>query len=286
MDTFCTKCFESRILHVGYFGRCSGGNSCTGKNLLLKSPHISNTYFLPVKRDSTSSKSQKFTVLVSIFSVAPQNSLLLRVSNILGCTTSSALRCVTLKPDDKLKLIPNPISGRVVSVPGEGSDESEGIVLHECHVPYIETEEQSIGVKVDDGAHGQGWGWASIGQFFRQLALHICDSFDLQKSQKLSHSHLALLMSKHLTINVPMNEPLSTSFTFPDLRPCSIVWPLRDIRCRLAQVCQRHCQCIIQVIYAVVTDGTPTYAHIPGNGNTLFPFGEPFKSLDSFAHRL
>ena len=129
-----------------------------GKNLLLKSPHISNTYLLPVKRDSTYSASQKFTVLVSrgsISSVAPHNPLMLRVS-IFSCTTShSALRCVTLKPDI-LKLIPNPISGRVFPVSGEGSDESEGTVLYESHVPYIETEEQWIGVKVD-GADGRGW---------------------------------------------------------------------------------------------------------------------------------
>jgi len=133
-----------------------------GKNLLLRSPRISKTYLLPVKRDSISSASQKFTVLVSrgsISSVAPQNPLLLRVS-IFGCTTSSAslhsaLRCITLKPDT-LKLIPNPISGRVFPVPDEGSDESEGTVLYESHVPYIQIEEQWIGIKVD-GADGQGW---------------------------------------------------------------------------------------------------------------------------------
>ena len=132
-----------------------------GKNLLLESPRISNTYLLPVERGSTSSASQKFTVLVSrgsIFGVAPQNPLQLRVS-IFSCTTSlspfSALRCVTLKPDI-LKLIPNPIFGRVFPVPSEGSDESEGTVLYESHVPYNETEEQWIGVKVD-GAEGHGW---------------------------------------------------------------------------------------------------------------------------------
>ena len=133
-----------------------------GKNLLLESPHTSNTYLLPVKRDSTSSASQKFTVLVSrgsISSVAPQNPLLLRVS-IFSCTTSStlshsALRCVTLDPEI-LKLIPNPTFGRVFPVPDEGSDESEGTVLYESHVPYIEIGEQWIGVRVD-GAEGQGW---------------------------------------------------------------------------------------------------------------------------------
>jgi hypothetical protein len=132
------------------------------KNLLLKSPRISKTYLLPVKTDSTFFASQKFTVLISqgsIASVAPQNPLPLRAS-IFSCTTSSsspgsALRCVTLKPD-VLKLIPNPISGRVFPVPNTGSDESEGTVLYESHVPYIEHEEQWIGVKVD-GADGQGW---------------------------------------------------------------------------------------------------------------------------------
>ena len=127
-----------------------------GKNLLLlKTPHVSKTYLFPVK---TNSISPKFTVLVSrgsISSVAPQNPLLLRVS-IFSCTTSSStLRCVTLKPD-VLKLIPNPISGRVFPIPGEGTDESAGTVLYESHVPYSEAEEQWIGIKVD-GADGQGW---------------------------------------------------------------------------------------------------------------------------------
>ena len=132
------------------------------KNLLLKSPDISKTYLLPAKRDLISSASPKFTVLVSrgsISSVAPQSPFPLRVS-IFSCTTSSppphsALRCVTLKPD-VLKLIPNPITGRVFPVPDEGSNESEGTVLYESHIPYIETEEQWIGIKVD-GAEGQGW---------------------------------------------------------------------------------------------------------------------------------
>jgi GPI inositol-deacylase len=131
-----------------------------GKNLLLGSPWISKTYLLPVKRDSISSASQKFTVLVSrgsISGVAPQNPLLLRVS-ILSCTNASLhspLRCITLKPDT-LKLIPNPSSGKVFPLPDQGSDESEGTVLYESQVPYIETEEQWIGVKVD-GTDGRGW---------------------------------------------------------------------------------------------------------------------------------
>ena len=132
-----------------------------GKNLLLKNPRISKTYLLPVKRDSPSSASQKFTVLVSrgsISSVAPQNPLPLRVS-IFSCTTSSSLhsplRCITLKPNT-LKLIPNPSSGRIFPVPDEGSDESEGTVLYESHISDIEGEEQWVGVTVD-GADGKGW---------------------------------------------------------------------------------------------------------------------------------
>ena len=135
-----------------------------GKNLLLRSPHISKTYLLPIERDLISSAaSLKLTVLVSrgsISGVAPQNSITLQAS-IFSCFASSAAphsapRCVTLKPD-MLKLIPDPGSGRVFPVPDEGSDESEGTVLYESRVPYIEAEEQQwIGIKVD-GANGQGW---------------------------------------------------------------------------------------------------------------------------------
>ncbi|KAF8806287.1 PGAP1-domain-containing protein [Phlegmacium glaucopus] len=184
-----------------------------GKNLLLRSPHISKTYLLPVKRDSTSSASQKFTVLVSrgsVSSVAPQNPLLLRVS-ILNCTTSSvslhsALQCITLKPHT-LKLIPSPSSGKVFPAPDEGSDESEGTVLYESHVPYIETEGQWIGVKVD-GADGQGW---------------ITAGLNVDRPVLSAVSTLSLLMGKRVTINGPMNESLSTSFTFPNLLSNALV---------------------------------------------------------------
>lgn len=151
-----------------------------GKNLLLRSPHISKTYLLPVKRDSTSITSQKFTVLVSqgsISSVSPQNPVPLRVS-VFVCTTSpasshSALRCITLEPNI-LKLIPNPSSGKVFPAPDEGSDESEGTVLYESHVPYIETGEQWVGIKLD-GADGQGW--IAAGLSFDKPVLSIASTF-------------------------------------------------------------------------------------------------------------
>lgn len=180
-----------------------------GKKLLLRSPGISKTYLLPVRRDPTSSTSKKVTVLASrgsISSVAPQNPLPLRVS-VFSCTTfsasqHSALQCITLKPDT-LKLIPNPAAGKVFPVPDEGSDESEGSVLYESHVPYIEPEEQWIAVKVDSvGADGQGW---------------IAAGLSVNRPVLSTVSTLSLLMGKRVTINVPMNESLSTSFTFPKL---------------------------------------------------------------------
>jgi len=124
-----------------------------GKNLrvLLKPPHISKTNLFPIKiRFQRNSQSWflggEWLLRIHFCSV----------SLIFSGTTSSTLRCVTLKPD-VLKLIPNPISGRTFPVPGEATDESEGTVLYETgHVPYSEAEEQWIGIKVD-GADGQGW---------------------------------------------------------------------------------------------------------------------------------
>ena len=271
-----------------------------GKNLLIKSPHISNTYLLPVKRDSTSSASQKFTVLVSrgsISSVAPQNPLLLRVS-IFSCTTTSApthsaLRCVTLKPDI-LKLIPNPISGRVFPVPGEGSDESEGTVLYESHVPYIENEEQWMGVKVD-GADGQGWIAAGL-------------SVDRPILSTVSTSCMRLLLTckrgRKLTFaSSPADGQTRDNQCAYERNLEHFIYVSKpNIKCSCSISCVpfaifdavvlRFVEGIVnakRIIHPVCnrcTYGTPTYAHISGNGNTLFPFGESSKSSDSFAHPL
>ena len=268
-----------------------------GKNLLLKSPHISNTYLLPVKRDSTSSASQKITVLVSqgsIFSVAPQNPLRLQVS-IFTCTTSStpysSLRCVTLTPDI-LKLIPNPIFGRVFPVPSEGSDESEGTVLYESHVPYIETEEQWIGVKVD-GAEGQGWIAAGL-------------SIDRRVVSSISTLCMRLLLTckkvRKLTLasspadGQTCNNQCATERNFEHIIyvsestikcSCSISCvPFAIFDAVLLRFVGRHCQCLAYYSPCCnrCTYGTLTYAHISVNGNTLLPSGERSKSSNSFAH--
>jgi hypothetical protein len=51
--------------------------------------------------------------------------------------------------------MPNPVPGKPFPVPHEGSDESDGVVLYEAHIPQIGGHHW-IGVAVDD-VNGQGW---------------------------------------------------------------------------------------------------------------------------------
>ncbi|KAF8165658.1 GPI-inositol-deacylase [Crassisporium funariophilum] len=182
------------------------------KKLTIQNPKTSKTYLLPVQRTS---ESQKVTVLVSqgsIPPVAPQNPLPFRIS-IYSCTSvQSGAKCIDLKPET-LKLIPNPIAGMTFPVPSEGSDESEGIVLFEAHIPKVELQPNDkhwIAVKVD-GADGRGWFAASLG-----------DSTPVRTNM----STFSLLMGGRLVVDVPLNEndgALSTSFTFPNLISSALV---------------------------------------------------------------
>ncbi|KAF8969376.1 PGAP1-like protein-domain-containing protein [Flammula alnicola] len=171
-----------------------------GQKLILKQPRDSKRYLLPVQGDSSTDAPQKITVLVSqgsIWSVGPENQIPLQVS-IFRCTgpTSTSVECTALKPDT-LKLIPSPVLGKSFPVPHEGSDESEGVVLYESHVPRVNGQHW-IGIKVD-GADGRGWKIVILNTFL-----------------------LALLMGP-LSVSVPVNAGLSNSFTFPNLLSHTLV---------------------------------------------------------------
>jgi len=127
-----------------------------GQNLVLKHPSVSRTYLLPT--DDLTNSSRRLTVFLSqgsISSVGPENAIPLRVS-IFSCTgvPSTSVKCTTSKPET-LKLIPNPVLGKIFPVPHEGSDESEGVVLYEAHIPRIRGHHW-MGVKVDN-TNGEGW---------------------------------------------------------------------------------------------------------------------------------
>jgi len=127
-----------------------------GQNLALKNPSVPKTYLLPV--DDSVNSPRRLTVFVSqghISSVSAENAIPLRVS-VLSCTgvPSTSVHCVTLKPET-LKLVPNTLPGKPFPVPHEGSDESDGVVLYEAHVPQIDGHHW-IGVEVDN-VNGQGW---------------------------------------------------------------------------------------------------------------------------------
>ena len=127
-----------------------------GQNLALKNPSVSKTYLLPV--DDSANSPRRLTVFVSqgrIPPVSPENDIPLRVS-VFSCTgvPSISVHCVTLKPET-LKLMPNPVPGKPFPVPHEGSDESDGVVLYEAHIPQIGGHHW-IGIGVND-VNGQGW---------------------------------------------------------------------------------------------------------------------------------
>lgn len=122
----------------------------------LVSPRGSKVTLLPVRNDGSS---QRITVVVaqgSISGVSPQNPIPLRVSVFLceGERPTAAL-CSTLSPD-VLRLIPSPGLGSIFPVPGEGSDESDGVVLFEALLPSSVRKSTWVVVKSTSG-DGRGW---------------------------------------------------------------------------------------------------------------------------------
>jgi glycosylphosphatidylinositol deacylase len=134
----------------------------SGQRLLLNSPPRTKIVLLPILHDSVANVPPQLTVMVSqgsIPPVSPQNSIPLKVSifHCVGSTVPSAT-CSVL-PAETLKLIPNPIPGTTFPVPHEGSDESEGVVLYEARIPYVNghhNEYRWVGIRVDNG-DGRGW---------------------------------------------------------------------------------------------------------------------------------
>jgi hypothetical protein len=158
------------VSRIGKEGGFSLPNSTAYKvlpvdtRLVLKKPHGSQMYFLPLLQASTSASVLKAVIFVSqgyIPPVSPQNRLPLQVT-VFYCALSPVLEeagplCNPLQPSS-LRLIPNPVPGKPFPVPDEGSDESEGVVLYEADVPVPdeETGKRWLGVRLAD-ADGSGW---------------------------------------------------------------------------------------------------------------------------------
>ena len=129
------------------------------RELVVKSPIEDKTYLLPLDQEGT----QRLTILVSqgvIRGISPHRPIPLQVS-AFACRGGDRKGCRPLSPN-VLKLIPNPVPGKEFPVPGEGSDESEGVVLLEADIQPAE-EVESIAIKLE-GADGRGWIVARLGQ--------------------------------------------------------------------------------------------------------------------------
>ncbi|KAF9478413.1 GPI-inositol-deacylase [Pholiota conissans] len=177
-----------------------------GERLVLRQPLESKKYLLPAHVELSDETPQKITVLLSrgsISTVAPEISIPLRIS-VFNCVGFGDMECVALKPEI-LRLIPNPIPGKSFPAPQEGSDESEGVVLFEGHIPKVNSQ-QWVGIDVQ-GADGQGWVVAGIGP-------------KMQTTIQASSYALALAP---LLITLPTDTGLSTSFTFPNLMSNALV---------------------------------------------------------------
>lgn len=156
-------------------------------HLILKKPHGSEKYLLPLPKANTSASVLKAVIFVSqgsIPPVSPQNRIPLQVT-VFYCALSPVLEeagpiCNPLQPSS-LRLIPNPVPGKPFPVPDEGSDESEGVVLYEADIPAVDDERPGkrwLGVRLAD-ADGRGWvvaGFSSADSLISSAST-MCESF-------------------------------------------------------------------------------------------------------------
>ncbi|KAF8239028.1 PGAP1-domain-containing protein [Tricholoma matsutake] len=178
-------------------------------HLILKKPHGSEKYLLPLPKANTSASVLKAVIFVSqgsIPPVSPQNRIPLQVT-VFYCALSPVLEeagpiCNPLQPSS-LRLIPNPVPGKPFPVPDEGSDESEGVVLYEADIPAVDDERPGkrwLGVRLAD-ADGRGW---------------VVAGFSSADSLIGSASTMSLLTGK-TTVMLPDKNALRIQVAFPNL---------------------------------------------------------------------
>ncbi|KAK2465990.1 hypothetical protein APHAL10511_001631 [Amanita phalloides] len=178
-----------------------------GSQLTVEHPTQSRTYLLPMPPNATANK--KFVLFVSqgsIGPVSPQNPFPLIIS-IYACSfpDSDILDCNSLKPTT-LRLIPNPIPGQAFPFPGEGSDESDGVVVYEADVANFSTADGMVGIKIENG-DGRGW---VVGGFGHE---YVFDS-------ETSHASILLGARPKLTLN---SNALSTSVTMRKVKQHALI---------------------------------------------------------------
>lgn len=164
--------------------------------LVLNNPQRSRMYLLPITEQPELSPAAKVTLLVSqgsIPPVSPQNPIPLRVSVFICRSTSQgeAPKCNSLEPS-AVRLVPNPPHGRSFPMAGEGSDESEGVVLYEANISITKdgaSGQRWVGVQVED-ADGRGW---VVGGFNQESAVS-SDASLLRKDTRMIANYLGNLI--------------------------------------------------------------------------------------------
>ncbi|KAJ7498547.1 PGAP1-like protein-domain-containing protein [Mycena latifolia] len=173
-------------------------------HLVLKNPHGSRTYLLPIPA-ARPAKMVLFVSQGSIPPVSPQKPLSLTTSVFLcDSTANSDISCDTYRPS-VLKLIPSPILGRPFPIPKEGSDESEGIALFEADIPSG-SPSRWVGVRMENG-QGEGW---------------ITGGFVVDEPLTSNIGTLHLLLGP-VSVSIPDLGGLRTRFEFPNLLSNALV---------------------------------------------------------------
>ncbi|CAL1700352.1 unnamed protein product [Somion occarium] len=204
------------------------------QRLELKSPTVDQIYLLPVpKSDTSNSKFVLYLSQGSISPTAPQRPLPLRVT-VRTCHPDSsgedAFRCTSLTPST-LKLVPNPLPGRPFPVPGEGSDESEGVVFFEADINVSGNGNAAwVAVSVE-GGDGRGW---VVGGFVQaEVVVSMVNSFapflstvsiDLSEDSISTKIHLPTLLSHVLIVyrlTPRFSSPCTESLLLPLLQHTS-----------------------------------------------------------------
>ncbi|KAF8622170.1 hypothetical protein AX15_007285 [Amanita polypyramis BW_CC] len=177
-----------------------------GSHLILPKPTGSMVYLMQMLPSSTVRKFVLFVSQGSIGHVSPQNHIPLTVS-VYDCVSSGSgdRNCYPLRPT-ALRLIPNPVPGHKFPVTGEGTDESEGVVVYEAEVAGLSEGVHWLGVQVEDG-DGRGW---------------IVGGFNYEKISDLKISTKSILLGAGASV-VLNTKTLSTSVTFPELKQHALI---------------------------------------------------------------
>ncbi|TBU33000.1 PGAP1-domain-containing protein [Dichomitus squalens] len=125
------------------------------QHLLVRDPDGSQTYLLPFPKAEEGRTSLKFVLYASqgsIPPVSPRQPLPFQAA-VRVCKEHDEISCSPLTPST-FKLIPSPIPGSPFPVPGEGADESEGVVLFEADVAL--GTNSYVAVTVENGDK-RGW---------------------------------------------------------------------------------------------------------------------------------